>query len=84
MSALRGIIGIIGWFISYLYIFAFFGPLVATCTMGSDDAWVASLIQVPILLLSVALVAIGWPQARWLRYMALPHIFVFILFHGIE
>ena len=74
-SGARAVVGVVGWFLTYGYVFAFAGPDMTTCTQGSDDAWVvALLVYTPALMLGCLLVAQARRDYRWLRFGAVPHI----------
>jgi hypothetical protein len=74
-SGARAAVGVVGWLLTYWYIFAFAGPDMTTCTQGSDDAWVIALVfYTPALFVGCLLIAQARVHSRWLRFGAVPHL----------
>lgn len=66
---------IVGWVGSWLiYGLVLVGPFVGTCTQGGTDNWTGSLILLPLAWIMIGLAMLGWPWARYLRWLAIPHI----------
>lgn len=69
-----------GWLLMYWYSLSLLGPLMATCTMASDDAWLAVWFGgVPAAVLALPLLLAGLRGSRSLRWLALPLPMVFLL-----
>ena len=69
-----------GWLLIYWYSLALLGPLMATCTMASDDAWQAVwFLGVPAAVLALPLLMAGLHGSRSLRWLTLPIPVVLLL-----
>ena len=72
--------GVGGWLLIYWYSLTLLGPLMATCTMASDDAWLAvRFLGVPADVLALPLLLAGLRCPRSLRWLTLPFPMVLLL-----
>lgn len=73
--------GVSGWLMIYVYSLTLLGPLTTTCTMASDDAWLAVwFLGVPAAVLALPLLLVGLEGPGSLRWFALPVPMVVLLF----
>ncbi len=72
--------GVVGWLLIYWYGLTLLGPLMTTCTMASDDAWLAVWFGgVPAAVLALPLVLAGLHDSESLRWLTLPLPMVLLL-----
>lgn len=72
--------GLGGWLLIYWYGLTLLGPLMTTCTMASDDAWLAVWLGgVPAAVLALPLLLAGLHGSRSLRWLTLPIPMVLLL-----
>lgn len=72
--------GVGGWLLTYWYGLSLLGPLMTTCTMASDDAWLAVwLLGVPAALVALPLLLFGMRGSPSLWRMSLPMAGVILL-----
>ncbi len=72
--------GVFGWLLIYWYSLTLLGPLMTTCTMASDDAWLAVWFGgVPAAVLALPLVLAGMHRSKSLRWLTLPLPMVLLL-----
>ena len=65
----------VGWLLSLGLLLGVAGPLFGTCTQGSDDPWIASLIvYAPIGIVGVVLAAWTARIGRSFYWLATPHV----------
>jgi hypothetical protein len=77
---MRGAAAAVGWVGTWSWPVLYLPHVLGSCTQGSEDPWLASLvIYLPALLLMLAVASLGIRGARWLRWLTLPHLITLLL-----
>lgn len=64
----------VGWGLSWVYLGMLLLVEITTCTQGSTDSWLVSLVVgVPVAVISLAILARARRSARATRWLAVPH-----------
>ena len=68
---------VLGWILSWFALFEILAIEIVTCTMGSTDAWLLSLVSgLPILFVALVLLHFCRNTASLTRWFSLPHMFL--------
>jgi hypothetical protein len=70
----------IGWLGTLLWPALYLPHQLGTCTMGSDDAWAASLfVYLPLMLVMLGAASVGIGQRGLIKWFTVPHVFTVML-----
>jgi hypothetical protein len=71
---------LVGWFLTYFYGLGIVALPMANCTQGSDDPWTLTLfLEVPLLVVGLALIWLGRPWHLADRLLGVPHLLTLTL-----